>query len=53
VDVGSMDHRVRIVEALTERLADRHACDFAAIDRIHHDELVGVDGAATCAFADA
>ena len=48
-----MDDCVGIAEAAPERVTDRDAGDLAAVDRIHHDELVGVNGAAPCAFADA
>src|SRR4030095_1858899 len=41
MDVGAVDNRVRIVEAAAKRLADGNARDFAAVDRIHHDELIG------------
>ena len=53
VDVGAVDDRVRIVEAAPERLADGNARDLAAVDRVHHHELVGEYGAAARAFADA
>ena len=53
VDVGAVDDGVRIVESPPERFADRNARDFAAVDRVHHDEIVGVDRAPAGALADA
>ena len=53
MDVGAMAHRVGVAEAAAKRLAERHVHDFGFIQRIHHEEAVGVHGARTGALADA
>ncbi len=40
-----MDDRVGIAEALAELLAHRHLADHRFVHGVHHDEVVGVDGA--------
>ena len=45
VNVGAMNDRVGIAEALAELLAHRHLADHRFVHGVHHDEVVGVDGA--------
>ena len=45
VDVGAVYDGVRIAVARAEHLRDRDARDLAAVDRVHHHQLVDVDGA--------
>ena len=52
MDVGTMDHRVRIAEALAERVADRQARDLGRVDRVHQHHPLGVDGTRPGAVAD-
>ena len=40
MQIGAMDHRIRIAKPLTKGAANRDCCDLAAVDRIHHDQLV-------------
>jgi len=51
--VGAMDDRVRIGEALAEPGAGRDLADDRFVDRVHHHQTVGVDGAAARLGADA
>ncbi len=53
VDVGAVNHRVRVAKALAERRADGKAPDHAGIHRVHHHQFVGEDGAAARVFAHA
>jgi len=53
VDVGPVDHRVRIAEAGAKRFADRDAADQRFVDGVVHHHLVGVDGATARPGADA
>jgi hypothetical protein len=53
VDVGAMDHRVRVAEALQEGGAGRDLADEALVHGVHHHHALGVHGAAARALADA
>ena len=43
LEIGAMDHRVRIAEALAKRLVDRDRGDFLARERVHHHQAVDED----------
>ena len=53
VNVGAVDHRVRIAEALAESLAGLDAADQRLVERVVHHHLVGVDRAAAGLVANA
>ena len=53
MDVGAMDYRVGIGEALAEGGAGRDLADQRLVDRVHHHHPVGVDRAAARPLADA
>ena len=53
VHVGPVAHRVGIAEALAEFLAHRDRGDLAFVDRVHHHDALGIDGARSRALADA
>ncbi|MCY1455227.1 hypothetical protein D9M71_723450 [compost metagenome] len=41
MDVGAVDHTVGVAEALAEGLAHLDAADLAAVDSVHHGQVVG------------
>ena len=53
MDVGAVNHGVRVGEARAKRRAGRDLADQRVVDRVHHHHPLGVDGAATGALADA
>ena len=53
MNVGAVDHRIRIAEAFAEGLARRDAADQRLVERVVHHHLVGVDGLGARDLADA
>ncbi|MNO80653.1 hypothetical protein D3C76_718670 [compost metagenome] len=53
MDVGAVDHPVRVAEALAEFLAHLDTPDFVGVDGVHHDQVVGEHRAVARRFADA
>ena len=41
VDIGAVNDGVRVMETAAKGFANGDARDFAAVDRVHHDEIVG------------
>ena len=53
VDVCSVNHGIRILEAIAKSLPNWKAANLRAIDRIHHDEPFGKHSPLACGFAHA
>src|SRR5579863_573311 len=53
MQVGAMDHGIRVAEILTERFVERTAKNLFSGHAVHHDQIIDVDRLGAAGIADA